>query len=93
MLIGHRCTILLLTVMLAGCAAIRVQRADGPTIAGAWGESSFSESALSTRTRQTLRRLDLETVYDANPREVSAKLHAMVLAIPYECERTVLGAP
>ena len=82
----YRCrTILVIlstTLILVGCAAIRVQPAEGPTISGAWSASSFSESALSMRTRQTLRRLDLETVYDANPAEVPAKLHAMALGDP-----------
>ena len=82
----YRCrTILLIlstTLTLVGCAAIRVQPAEGPTISGAWSASSFSETALSMRTRQTLRQLDLETVYDADPREVPDKLHAMVLADP-----------
>jgi pimeloyl-ACP methyl ester carboxylesterase len=81
MTIGRCRTILLFlaALPLAGCAAIRVQRAEGPTISGAWAASSFTEATLSPRTRQTLRRLDLETVYDANPSDVADKLHAMAL--------------
>ena len=50
---------------LAGCAAIRVQRTDGPTISGAWAASSFTEAdavaahpadVAAARPRGRLRR-------------------------------------
>lgn len=77
-----RTLLLLLAFLLGGCAAIRVQRTDGPTISGAWAASSFTEAALSPRTRQTLRRLDLEAAYDADPCDVADKLHALALGDP-----------
>jgi pimeloyl-ACP methyl ester carboxylesterase len=81
MSINHCRTLLLLVALLpAGCAAIRVQRTDGPTITGAWAASSFTEATLSPRTRQTLRRLDLEAAYDADPNGVADKLHALALS-------------
>ena len=81
MSINHCRTLLLFVALLpAGCAAIRVQRTDGPTITGAWAASSFTEATLSPRTRQTLRRLDLEAAYDADPNGVADKLHAFALS-------------
>src|SRR5262249_8369466 len=67
---------------LAGCAGIRVRRADTPPLFQAWRASSLTSSELSPRTRQTLRRFDLERVYARTPQQAGSPLHAAALTEP-----------
>src|SRR5262245_45902003 len=62
-------------LLLGGCAAIRVRRAEGPAVASAWRASAVTGNELSPRTRQTIRQLDLEALYPDRLAELSAKLH------------------
>lgn len=64
-----------LASLLAGCASVRVQRAEGPTVTGAWRASAVSGTDLSPRTRQTVRQYDLESLYPDRLAELAAKLH------------------
>jgi pimeloyl-ACP methyl ester carboxylesterase len=72
-------TLLLLATLLAGCASVRVRRADGPTVTGAWRASAVSGTDLSPRTRQTVRQYDLESLYPDRLAELAAKLHGEAL--------------
>jgi pimeloyl-ACP methyl ester carboxylesterase len=59
----------------AGCADITVRHAKTADILDAWRESAVLGDELSPRTRQTLRRLDLDKVYRRDPDEASLWLH------------------
>src|SRR5215472_10611056 len=62
-----------------GCSyGISVRRADGPDLLGAWRASISEADALSPRTRQTLHRWDLDSVYDHDPRKAYAQLQSLV---------------
>src|SRR5262249_5062846 len=75
---------LLLGVALcqAGCAAIRVDRAEGPTVTGSWRASALTCRALSPRSRQVLRRYDLDHFYPDRLAEACGKLHQEALRDP-----------
>jgi pimeloyl-ACP methyl ester carboxylesterase len=64
---------------LLGCSyGISVRRADGPDLLGAWRASISEADALSSRTRQTLHRWDLDSVYDHDPRKAYGQLQTLV---------------
>lgn len=65
-----------------GCAGIAVRRADGPRLLDAWKASLVQADGLSPRSRQTLRRWDLETVYGQNPLAAQAHLHNYAVLDP-----------
>jgi pimeloyl-ACP methyl ester carboxylesterase len=58
-----------------GCADISVERVKGPDRIDAWKQSVVLGEDLSPRTRQTLRRLDLEKLYRRDPDEATLWLH------------------
>jgi pimeloyl-ACP methyl ester carboxylesterase len=66
----------------AGCLGIRVHRAEGPGLFEAWRASALTCSDLSPRSRQTLRRYDVEKLYQKSPAEAAARLHAEALRDP-----------
>jgi pimeloyl-ACP methyl ester carboxylesterase len=68
--------------LAAGCASIRVRRADHPSLLAAWRASAVTSRHLSPRTVQTLRRFDLTEVYARSPAEASVRLHAEALHDP-----------
>src|SRR5262249_55641864 len=72
----------LLALVLAGCAAIRVEKAEGPTVSAAWRDSALTCCELSPRSRQVLRRYDLEPLPPDHLAEASGKLHAEALRDP-----------
>ncbi|MFO0877402.1 MAG: hypothetical protein U0840_08505 [Gemmataceae bacterium] len=69
-------------VLATGCSSIRVQRAGGPTVAGSWTASSVVGEEISPRTRQTIRRYDLESLYPDRLAELSGKLHGELMKEP-----------
>src|SRR5947209_1791188 len=69
-------------LMAHGCADIAVRRANAPDLLDAWKESAVLGDDLSPRTRQTLRRLDLEGVYAGDPDQAALKLHNEALKEP-----------
>ena len=54
------------------------RRTGGPDLLESW-KASVVGCDLSPRSRQTLRRLDLEELYDRNAAEAAARLHAVAL--------------
>ena len=66
-------------VLCAACADIRVRPVRAPDIFDAARASRFDADDLSPRSRQTLRRLDLDAVYQRSPDEALARLHAEAL--------------
>lgn len=68
----------LLTVALlaGGCGDVVIRRTSGPDLLDAWKSSAIKGNGLSPRTQQTLRRLDLDHLYDKQPEEAAARLHA-----------------
>jgi pimeloyl-ACP methyl ester carboxylesterase len=72
-----------LALTAAGCSyGISVRRAAGPDLLDAWRASVIEADELSPRTRQTLRRWDLEPVYQRRPAEALARLQALVTNDP-----------
>jgi len=71
-----------LALLLAGCASIRVDHVHQPALLDAWRASAVLRDELSPRTLQTLRQWDLAQLYEDNPDEAIAKLHAQVLRDP-----------
>lgn len=69
-------------LLLGGCASIRVRRADGPSISRAWQASAVSGHDLSPRTRQTIRRRDLEALYPDRLAELAGNLHGEAVRQP-----------
>jgi pimeloyl-ACP methyl ester carboxylesterase len=65
-----------------GCATVRVRRVGMPDLVEAWKASVGDSGELSVRSRQTLRCLDLEHVYDRKPAEAFARLHAEAVKSP-----------
>ena len=78
------CCLLLTATVLAGqgCADIAVKHVNAPDLLAAWKESSVLEDRLSPRSQQTLRRWDLEKVYQRDPDAAALRLHAQVLKEP-----------
>lgn len=70
----------LFALAVAGCSyGITVRQvADRPLLA-AWQASVAANEELSPRTLQTLRRLDLATLYRAEPAETVTRLHALAV--------------
>ncbi len=73
------CTLLAAT---HGCADITVIRVKPADPLDAWKDSTVLGDDLSPRTRQTLRRWDLNSVYQRNPDEAALRLHAEALKEP-----------
>ncbi len=71
-----------LTLLLAGCASIRVDHVHHPALLDAWRASAVLRDELSPRSLQTLRQWDLDKLYEDKPDEAIAKLHAEVLRDP-----------
>lgn len=65
-----------------GCASIVVQPIEPPDLLRAWQTSIAAADVLSPRTQQTLRRWDLELVYQTNPTEAAGALHRVAVADP-----------
>lgn len=71
-----RRALLLLAVLPAGCAAIRIDEAAGPSVTASWRDSALACRELSPRSRQVLRRHDLDRLYPDRLAEASGLLHA-----------------
>jgi pimeloyl-ACP methyl ester carboxylesterase len=67
----------LLTVLVLGCAVIGVKPAEERTLFDTWLMSLSPGEDISTRTRQTLRQLDLEKEFDADGYPTYLKLIGM----------------
>jgi pimeloyl-ACP methyl ester carboxylesterase len=67
---------------VSGCADIAVRRVNAPDLLAVWKESSVLEEELSPRSRQTLRRWDLEKVYQRNADEAAQLLRTEALKEP-----------
>jgi len=74
--------VLLGLVLLAGCWSHTVRPANEPNLVEAWRNSVSRHGQLSSRTSQTLRRLDLAAPYEANPAECIGQLHILALKDP-----------
>ncbi|MFO0846183.1 MAG: hypothetical protein U0797_28035 [Gemmataceae bacterium] len=61
--------------LLAGCAGVRVRRAEGPTVTASLRDSAVTGRELSPRSRQVIRQYDLESLYPDRLAELAAKLH------------------
>src|SRR5439155_21681482 len=68
--------------LLAGCSSVAVRRVPMPDLFAAWRLSAAEDDHISPRTLQTLRRLDLEAVYQQDPAAALARLHALAVADP-----------
>lgn len=81
---GRRGQILVLAVLLCAgaCSSIRVRPADGSALGESWRVSAVTTNGLSPRTTQTLRLWGLEELYQDNPDEALARLHAAALNDP-----------
>jgi pimeloyl-ACP methyl ester carboxylesterase len=67
-----------LCVAVAGCSyGITVRHVSDRPLLAAWEASIGAHEELSERTLQTLRRLDLITLYHAQPVETLSRLHAL----------------
>src|SRR5260370_1090015 len=69
-------------ILCAACADIRVRQVRAPHLFEAARVSRVGADDLSPRSRQTLRRLDLDAVYRRSPDEALARLHAEALQDP-----------
>jgi len=70
----------ILTAAVAGCSSgITVRHVSDIPLLAAWQASVVEDDELSQRTLQTLRRLDLATLYHRRPVEALAKLHALAV--------------
>ncbi|MGF1580992.1 MAG: esterase/lipase family protein [Gemmataceae bacterium] len=77
-----RCLVLF-AFALAGCGtSLGVRKTNQYPLLSAWRATVGQGDDISPRTKQTLRRLDLETVYDRNPTEAYAKLHQLAVEQP-----------
>jgi pimeloyl-ACP methyl ester carboxylesterase len=73
----------LLTAAVAGCSyGITVRHVADMPLAAAWQASAVENDELSQRTLQTLRQLDLATLYQRRPEEAFNRLHALAVANP-----------
>jgi pimeloyl-ACP methyl ester carboxylesterase len=74
---------LLIAVLgLGGCEDIVIRPAKPPDLLDEWRASAVSGGELSARTRQTLRRYDLEHIYRRSPEQAAKRLHSEALADP-----------
>jgi pimeloyl-ACP methyl ester carboxylesterase len=72
-----------LALAALGCSyGITVRPADGPSLLSDLRASVVEADELSQRTRQTLRRWDLEPLYDRSPAEAYARLQAAAVHEP-----------
>jgi hypothetical protein len=75
--------LLFLALLAVGCAAVSVSKVGkAPDLLDAWKASVLADDQLSPRTRQTLRRCDLDEAYSDHPAEATAQLHALALKDP-----------
>jgi hypothetical protein len=65
-----------------GCADITISRGHSSDPLDTWKNSAVLGEELSPRTRQTLRRWDLETVYQHDPNAALVQLHGEALKEP-----------
>jgi pimeloyl-ACP methyl ester carboxylesterase len=73
---------LLLLALGPGCSSIGVRPTDGATLDEAWRASAITRDELSPRTRQTLRRWDLDGLYARSPADAAEKLHHFATVNP-----------
>jgi pimeloyl-ACP methyl ester carboxylesterase len=79
----HKISVLLLAALaLAGCSEVIIRPAKPPDLLEEWKSSVIDGGELSARTRQTLRRFDLEHIYTRSPDQAAARLHSEALADP-----------
>ena len=72
-----------LVLAALGCGSgVSVRRAAGPGLFDAWRASASEAGELSPRTRQTLRRWDLERLYLHQPLEAYSRLRAQAVQDP-----------
>jgi pimeloyl-ACP methyl ester carboxylesterase len=64
------------------CSTVSVRRVRAPELLDAWRASVLSAKDISPRTLQTLRQMDLETVYRRDSGEAVARLHDAALNDP-----------
>lgn len=67
--------LLLSAALVAGCTSAAVRPVKAPDFLSAWRASIQEDDGLSSRTQQTLRRLDLDGDLHSRPEEVGLKLH------------------
>ncbi len=73
----------LLALVALGCSSgVTVRPATGPDLLTAWRASIAEADALSPRTRQTLRRWDLDCQFHKRPAEAYACLQALAMQDP-----------
>jgi pimeloyl-ACP methyl ester carboxylesterase len=80
-----RWSLLLSLLALAGfgCSSgITVRRAAGPGLLDAWRASAIECDDISPRARQTLRRWDLDRLYQHNPADAFAQLQSLAVPNP-----------
>lgn len=68
------CWLFVSLLTIAGCTGIGVRPAGERTIFDNWMQNLGQNEDISVRTRQTLRQLDLETLYDDDPFKCYLKL-------------------
>jgi pimeloyl-ACP methyl ester carboxylesterase len=78
----HALAVLVAAFASASCSEIGIRSAKPPDLLDEWRASIVSGGELSARTRQTLRRYDLEDVYRHFPDRAGERLHAEALADP-----------
>jgi pimeloyl-ACP methyl ester carboxylesterase len=71
-----------IVVACPACATIRVKRVAATDLLDAWKRSAVGCCDLSPRSRQTLRQLDLEPLYDKDPAAAATRLREMALQTP-----------
>lgn len=80
----HCLVLLLVSLNLgSGCAGVRVHRSGGASLASAWNASAITGEEISPRTRQLIRRYDLEALYPSRLAELSGNLHNEALREPH----------
>ncbi len=75
--------VVLVLIGLAGCNTITVRHTSAPDLFDPYRDSITLNSKLSPRTQQTLRRLDLASVFDEDPEKASRELHKLAVQDPY----------
>jgi pimeloyl-ACP methyl ester carboxylesterase len=81
--VARRWLVGLLSVAVLGCSSgITVRSAAGPDLLTAWRASIAEADELSPRTRQTLRRWDLDGRFQERPAEAYACLQALATQDP-----------
>jgi pimeloyl-ACP methyl ester carboxylesterase len=78
----RRLVVVLLILAAPACSGIGVRDVKRPTIFADWRASALAADKPSPRTVQTLRIYDLDHVYDRDPDDAIAKLHATAVADP-----------